>query len=161
MRIVLVQPEIPQNTGNIGRLAAATGAELILVGKLGFSLDEKAIRRSGLDYWKAAEWNGWKKLLVTQISLDEFYELLQKESSNCAFISTKGGSNYYTDIPAGVDILIFGNESSGLPKEIYSSYPQQLYRIPMLDGARSINLATAVGIVLYNQLAKAGFPKLI
>jgi tRNA (cytidine/uridine-2'-O-)-methyltransferase len=139
MKIVLLEPEIPQNTGNIARLAAALGAELWLVGRLGFSLTEKQIRRAGMDYWD--------KVSVVRIpTLEEYYEQIHPES---AFISSKG-AQIYTQIPANTEALVFGNESSGLPLELYDRYPDKLFRIPMAEGIRCINLSSAVAVTAYH-----------
>jgi tRNA (cytidine/uridine-2'-O-)-methyltransferase len=150
MRIVLLEPEIPQNTGNIARLAAATGADLVLVGKLGFDISDKAARRAGMDYWH--------KVRCIQIPvLEDFYPQI---GASTAFISTKA-DRLYTEMPANVDTLVFGNESSGLPAELYNSHSAQLYRIPMREEIRSLNLATSAGIVLYHMLAQQGFAELV
>jgi tRNA (cytidine/uridine-2'-O-)-methyltransferase len=146
MRIVLLEPEIPQNTGNIARMAAATGIELVLVGKLGFFLSDKHARRAGMDYWDKVNYS-------TVPILQDFYPQID---ANCALISTKA-DQLYTEIPDNVDTLIFGNESSGLPAELYGKHSRQLYRIPMQQGIRSLNLATSAGIVLYHLLARQGF----
>lgn len=149
MILVLLEPEIPQNTGNIGRLASAAGAELWLVGRLGFALTNRHMKRSGMDYWD--------KVTLRRIpTLAEFYPLITPET---AFISTKGHS-LHTGIPADVDMLVFGCEGSGLPQYIYDTYPAQLYRIPMLEGIRSLNLASSAAIALYSYMEKNNFPNL-
>lgn len=148
-KIVLLEPEIPQNTGNIGRLAVALGAELVLVGSLGFDLDEKKLRRAGMDYWS--------KLRLSLISLDEFYSSIDEHT---AFISTKG-SIFYNKLDNNISQIVFGNESSGFPKIIYDKYSDKLYRIPMIKGTRSINLATSVGIVSYHLAYINGFNGLV
>ncbi|MDR2884882.1 MAG: tRNA (cytidine(34)-2'-O)-methyltransferase [Deferribacteraceae bacterium] len=148
-RIVLLEPEIPQNTGNIGRLASALGLELWLVGRLGFSITDKQIRRSGMDYWS--------KVAVRHIAtLDEYYPLI---TPSAAFISTKGVKPY-TDIKDTTE-LVFGSESSGLPAIIYEQYPNNLYRIPMKEGIRSINVSSSVAAVAYHITATTGFIGLV
>jgi len=138
--IVLVEPEIPPNTGNIGRLCLATGSTLHLVKPLGFSLDDKALRRAGLDYWQDVTlrlWDSLPDLLNTLSAEDRFFLLTTKSSRK------------YWDVPfqAG-DYLIFGRESRGLPESLLQAHPSQTVTIPM-QSTRSLNLATAVGIVLY------------
>lgn len=151
-RIVLIEPEIPQNTGNIARLCAATGIELILVGKLGFSIDDKYVKRAAMDYWQYVN--------VTHIkTIDEYLDNLTNEI--CA-ISTKG-HKLYTDINIkenkNIDI-VFGSEGAGLPKFMYEKYSENLYRIPMKEGLRSLNLSSSVAVVAYHMLHKLNFPNI-
>lgn len=150
MRIVLLEPEIPQNTGNIARMAAATNVELWLVGRLGFSLTDKYIRKAGMDYWDKVKLN----VIPT---LAEFYGRINEKT---AFISTKG-SKFYTDIPKDVDTIVFGSESNGLPPEIYAEHSDKLYRIPMLQGIRSLNLASSAAVITYHMLSHSGFDGLL
>lgn len=150
-RIVLLEPEIPQNTGNIARLCSSTGVELVLVGRLGFSLNDKYLKRAAMDYWEDAH--------ITHIkTLDEYFN----QNNNFVAISTKGHNNY-TEIKLNthskIDI-IFGSEGVGLPEFIYKNHAEQLYRIPMKVGARSLNLSSAVAIVSYSLLNKLNFPNL-
>lgn len=150
-RIVLLEPEIPQNTGNIARLCASTGIELILVGRLGFSIDDKHLKRAAMDYWEHVN--------VTHIkSLDEYFE----EDNTFYAISTKGHKNY-TEITINpnnkIDIL-FGSEGAGFPKFVYEKYKERLYRIPMKTGFRSLNLSSSAAIVSYHLLHKLNFPNL-
>lgn len=150
-RIVLLEPEIPQNTGNIARLCASTGIELILVGRLGFSIDDKYLKRAAMDYWE--------RVNVTHIkTLDEYFEA----NNNFYAISTKGHKNY-TEITINsnnkIDIL-FGSEGEGFPKFVYEKYKDRLYRIPMKTGFRSLNLSSSVAIVSYYLLHKLNFPDL-
>lgn len=150
-RIVLIEPEIPQNTGNIARLCACAGLTLVLVGKLGFSLEDKYLKRAGMDYWAHTD-------LVRYASAEEYF---RKEPLFFA-VSTKGGKRY-TDMPVPevpFDI-VFGCESSGLPKFVYESYSDRLYRIPMRESFRSLNLSSSVAAVAYCLLEKKGFPGLI
>lgn len=140
--IVLVEPEIPHNTGAAGRLAIATGSRLHLVKPLGFSLDEKAVRRAGLDYWKHVDLQVWESWAEFQTA---------NQSARQWFLSTKGtGQIWETKFEPG-DHLIFGAETRGLSEDIRSQQkPEQLLRIPMADGPiRSLNLSTSIAIVLY------------
>lgn len=140
MKVALFQPEIPQNTGNIGRLCVATNTPLYLIRPLGFHLDGKEIRRSGLDYWDELDLE-----LVNSIGDIE----TKNPQSRLWYFSTKGAQNY-TDVDyQDSDILVFGNEGGGLSPELYKDKSSQLVRIPMWGPVRSLNLATAAGIVLY------------
>ncbi|WP_300721214.1 tRNA (cytidine(34)-2'-O)-methyltransferase [uncultured Brachyspira sp.] len=150
-RIVLLEPEIPQNTGNIARLCASTGIELILVGRLGFSIDDKYLKRAAMDYWEHVN--------VTYIkTLDEYFEA----NNNFYAISTKGHKNYTEitiNINSKIDIL-FGSEGAGLPNFVYEKYTDRLYRIPMKTESRSLNLSSSTAIVSYHLLYKLNFPNL-
>ena len=143
--IVLVAPEIPQNTGTIGRLAVVTGAVLHLVDPLGFSLEDKYLKRAGLDYWQFLDlhrWSDWEDFLG---SLDSAARLL--------FFSTHGEKSYFAEAYRPGDYLVFGKESAGLPREFYTRYRESLRVIPMPgEHSRSLNLANAVSIVLYEAL---------
>ena len=144
LHIVLIAPEIPQNTGTIGRLCVCTGARLHLLRPLGFSLDESRIRRAGLDYWRFLD-------LRVHDNWDEF--LAAKPPGRLFFASTRGGENLYRARFRDHDCLVFGNESSGLPPSFYERYRERLYRIPMPgEHPRSHNLANAVSIALYEAL---------
>ena len=150
-RIVLLEPEIPQNTGNIARLCASTGIELILVGRLGFSIDDKYLKRAAMDYWEHVN--------VTYIkTLDEYFEA----NNNFYAISTKGHKNYTEitiNINSKIDIL-FGSEGAGLPNFVYEKYTDRLYIIPMKTESRSLNLSSSAAIVSYHLLYKLNFPNL-
>ena len=147
--IVLVAPEIPQNTGTIGRLCVCTDAVLHLVRPLGFSLAESRIRRAGLDYWKFLD-------LRVHETWSDFLAAARPE--RMVFASTKGGRSVYECAFAAGDYLVFGNETSGLPPSFYSRYADSLYLIPMPgQHARSHNLANAVSIVLYEALRQADY----
>lgn len=151
MKIILVNPEIPQNTGNIARLSAGLGVELILAGKRGFSLEDRYLKRAGLDYWKN----------VRLRCIDDLAELkdLIAQTDNVAFIS-KFGTKTYTEIPTGdynETLLIFGNETGGLPSEFHEEYKNQMYRIPMSGNIRSLNIANSVAIVAYDYYRKNNF----
>jgi tRNA (cytidine/uridine-2'-O-)-methyltransferase len=152
MKVVLLCPEIPQNTGNIIRLCACTGVTLILVGPLGFSLSDKSLKRSGLDYHELAS----VKYIENKISFFSEYSL---DKYNYYFIS-KRGERLYTEINLDGEresLLIFGNETQGLPACFYLYYYDNLYRIPMVKEARCLNLSNAVSLVLYSLLLKQNF----
>lgn len=142
--IVLFTPEIPTNTGNIGRLSLAAGCHLHLVKPLGFELDDTRLKRAGLDYWQHVS-------LFTYEGMEEFFRLHQGKPM--AFLSSHGNKDYCS-IPFVEDIfLIFGKESVGLPEEVTTAYPEQLYKIPIHSPhIRSLNLANAVSIVVYEGL---------
>ena len=140
LHIVLIEPEIPQNTGNIGRLCVATGARLHLVGPLGFSLDEKKIRRSGLDYWDSLDFRTWDRLEDLQAAMPE---------ARFWYLSSKVERPYWDVEFRDGDCLVFGRESKGLPASLLAAHPQSAVTIPMTEGTRSINLSTSTGIVLY------------
>ena len=146
--VALIEPEIPPNTGNIARLCAATFTPLHLVGKLGFRIDEKAVKRAGLDYWDEVD-------LRTHLNIESLYESL----SECRFVyfSTKG-ERAYTDFDyAPGDCLVFGRETKGLPNDLLSANRDRCLTIPMPNPrVRSLNLATSVGIVLYEALSSTG-----
>ena len=151
MNIVLVYPEIPQNTGNIARTCAVTGSTLHLVKPLGFDIDEKAVRRAGLDYWD-------KVSLRVYENLDEFFK--QNENGRFWFLSTKADHSD-TDVEYSEnDYLIFGKETHGLPEPLLKENYQQTLRIPMLPTLRSLNLSNSVAIVLYEALRQLGFVNL-
>ena len=137
--VVLVEPEIPPNTGNIGRLCLATGSTLHLVKPLGFSIDDRALKRAGLDYWKEVDVELW----------DSFAELAaQHPSGRFFFLTTKSKRAYYDVSFRPGDFLVFGRETKGLPESLLARHREELLTIPM-RGTRSLNLATAVGIVLF------------
>lgn len=149
--VILVEPEIPQNTGNISRTCAATGSTLHLVGKLGFSLDDKYLKRAGLDYWHLLS-------LHRHDTLEECLAFLNHPQ--CFYLSTKAPSCYSAvEYPPGC-ALIFGKETRGLPEDLLREKRQSCVRIPMMDDARSLNLSNAVAIVLYEALRQQGFPGL-
>lgn len=143
-QICLFRPEIPQNTGNIGRLAAATQSRLHLVRPFGFSASDKNLRRAGLDYWP---------FLDLEIH-DDLETLLDRFAGRFAYFSTKG-TKLYTQVPEDVDLLIFGQETKGLPGWVFEKWPDHAYKIPMFhEGVRSLNLANAVSVVLYDHLMR-------
>ncbi|HCE47044.1 MAG TPA: tRNA (uridine(34)/cytosine(34)/5-carboxymethylaminomethyluridine(34)-2'-O)-methyltransferase TrmL [Lentisphaeria bacterium] len=139
--IVLVHPEIPQNTGNIGRVCVNTESRLHLIKPLGFSMEDKYLKRAGMDYWKHVD-------LVVYENTDEFFEA--NKSSQLYFFSTKGGKKYWDCPYEKGSFLVFGNESSGLPEEIYRNHLKEMYTIPMPGKhARSMNLGNAVAVAVY------------
>ena len=141
MHIVLVNPEIPQNTGNIARTCAATGSHLHLVRPLGFSLADKYLKRAGLDYWQYLQ-------LAVYDNWDDY--LARAKPGRMLFLSTKGGRSLYDTAFEPGDALVFGSESSGLPEPFYERYRDSLVRIPMPGPhARSLNLANAASVALY------------
>ena len=153
LHIVLVEPEIPPNTGNIARSAAATDSVLHLVKPLGFSLDEKSLRRAGLDYWP------YVKLEVHE-SLDEF---LAKYEGRRMWLSTTKGGRYYTEAEyRDEDMILFGKETAGLSREFIESRKEWAVRIPMSESTRlrSFNLSNAANIILFEALRQLGFPGL-
>ena len=149
VNVVLVEPEIPPNTGNVGRLCLATGAHLHLVKPLGFSLEDKALKRAGLDYWADVK-----------VSLWDSFEVLQAAQSSDAryfYLTTKSKRAYWDTKFKRGDFLVFGRETKGLPEPLLASNPDHCLTIPMPGSTRSLNLATSVGIVLYEavrQLSK-------
>ncbi|HIE13246.1 MAG TPA: tRNA (uridine(34)/cytosine(34)/5-carboxymethylaminomethyluridine(34)-2'-O)-methyltransferase TrmL [Desulfotomaculum sp.] len=151
MNVVLVEPEIPANTGNIARTCAATGTRLHLVRPLGFATDDKHLKRAGLDYWH----------LVEVLYYDSFGELHRAYRQHDFYFSTTRATRWYTDVVyAAGSFLVFGKETAGLPDQILEAFPDRLIRIPKAAGARSLNLANAVAIVLYEALRQQGFPGL-
>ena len=150
--IVLVEPEIPPNTGNIGRLCAATGAHLHLVGMLGFSLDDKHMKRAGLDYWPEVKLHQWETL----------QQLQEKNPRGRFWYTSKKATQSYTDIifESG-DFFVFGKETLGLPEELLASEANRSILIPILSPAvRSLNLANSAAIILYEALRQTGQLKL-
>jgi len=146
LNIVLVEPEIPNNTGNIGRLALGSGSHLHLVKPFGFEISDSRLKRAGLDYWK--------HLSVTYYeNIDEFFKI--NKDKKMAFLSSHGEENHW-DIPFEDDLfLIFGKESVGLPKSIIENHKDHLYKIPLYsEHVRSLNLANAVSIVIYEGLSQ-------
>jgi tRNA (cytidine/uridine-2'-O-)-methyltransferase len=139
--VVLVEPEIPPNTGNVGRLCLATGAHLHLIKPLGFSLEDKALRRAGLDYWREVRVTVWD-------SLDAMIAA-QAQDARYFFLTTKTKRPYWEEKFSHGDFLVFGRETKGLPEPLLEANRDRCLTIPMPGSTRSLNLATAVGIVLY------------
>lgn len=149
MHVVLVEPEIPYNTGNIARTCAVTGTVLHLVKPLGFSVEDKYLKRAGLDYWHLVE-----------IHYHDSFEQLREEYPDKKFhlVTTKAG-RHYTEVSYGPDdFLVFGKETAGLPADLLKVNREDCIRIPMLDQARSLNLSNAVAIVVYEVWRQQGFP---
>ena len=152
MHLVLVNPEIPQNTGNIARTCAATGAVLHLIEPLGFSLSDRYLKRAGLDYWHLMTYR-------VHPSLEAF--LREYPGASMHFASTKGSHLYTEAHYADGDFLVFGRETRGLPENLLEKFPDRCIRIPMRADARSLNLANSAAIVLYEALRQQGFPDLL
>src|SRR5207247_1898836 len=148
LHVALVEPHIPPNTGNIARLCAATGTPLHLVEPLGFSLDAPELKRAGLDYWDAVD-------LWMHRDWHAFRDVVSRD--RCLYFSAHAERSFWTAPYHDRAVLVFGNESDGLPDRIREKPADRLYRIPMLDTVRSLNLATAVGIVLYEALRQQGW----
>lgn len=157
IHLVLVEPEIPPNTGNIARSCAATGSVLHLVKPLGFSIDDKTLKRAGLDYWP------FVKLEVHE-SLTAFLEAYkEKLAEHSVYFATTKGERRYTDVAyKDGDMILFGRETAGLPRDLIARYQSQSIRIPMSGDTRlrSLNLANSVNIVLFEALRQMGFPEL-
>lgn len=148
LNIVLFEPEIPANTGNIGRTCVATGTRLHLIEPLGFQLTEKAIRRSGMDYWKDLD-------VTTYVNYEEFLEMNPNAK---IYMATTKGKHVYSDVTYEPDCYImFGKESAGIPEEILVEHPEECVRIPMIGETRSLNLSNSVAIVLYEALRQNQF----
>ena len=139
--VVLVEPEIPPNTGNIGRLCLATGAHLHLVQPLGFSIDDRTLKRAGLDYWAAVQVTIWESFAALQSA--------QPNDARYFFLTTKTPRVYWDARFRDGDFLVFGRETKGLPESLLAANANTLLTIPMNTATRSLNLATSVGIVLY------------
>ena len=148
----MVEPEIPPNTGNIARTCAATGAKLHLVHPLGFKVDDKSVKRAGLDYWDKVE-------IEEHESLEKFLDKYKPEETNMFFATTKGKHVYsepnYKDLEEV--FLLFGRETKGLPEDLLQKYINKTIRIPMRTTLRSLNLANSVNIVLYDVLRQKNF----
>ena len=152
INIVMVEPEIPQNTGNIARTCAATGGKLHLVEPLGFSIDDKYLKRAGLDYWDKLD-------IEKHTSLEAFLEKYKPEENNMYFVTTKGQTCYSDVDYSKLDevFLLFGKETKGLPEDLLQKYIENTIRIPMRPTLRSLNLSNSVAIVIYEVLRQAKF----
>jgi tRNA (cytidine/uridine-2'-O-)-methyltransferase len=148
MKVILYQPQIPQNTGNIVRTCAVTGCDLIMVKPLGFSTDDRWLKRAGLDYWEGVE--------VTLIdNLEDYLE--QRQGPSFYFFSSKA-KTLYTSVTYQADTsLIFGSETSGLPPSLMEKWLERFVTLPMVPGVRCLNLATSVGIAIYEAWRQQGF----
>lgn len=148
INIVLLEPEIPANTGNIGRTCVATNTRLHLIEPLGFRLDEKSLKRAGMDYWKDLD-------VTTYIDYQDF---LDKNPGAKIYMATTKAQNVYTDVSFEEDCYImFGKESAGIPEEILVNHKEDCIRIPMVGDIRSLNLGNSVAIVLYEALRQNNF----
>ena len=152
MHIVLVEPEIPQNTGNIARTCAAIGAKLHLVYPLGFNISEKQVKRAGLDYWNKLE-------IEEHTNFKEFLNKYKPEENNMFFVTTKG-KHVYSDVDYSEmeDVyILFGKETKGLPEDLLQKYMNKDIRIPMRETLRSLNLSNSVAIIVYEILRQVNF----
>lgn len=150
INIVMVEPEIPQNTGNVARTCAATGARLHLVGPMGFKIDDKKLKRAGLDYWQYLD-------ITYYDSIDDFFA---KNSGQFYYFTTKA-RNVYSDIEYPDNCyLLFGKETKGLPEELLLENKENCVRLPMIENARSLNLSNTVAIATYEVLRQWNFPEL-
>lgn len=151
MHVVLHEPEIPANTGNIGRTCVATGTSLHLIEPLGFKIDDKSIKRAGMDYWDKLD-------LHTYVNYEDF---CQKNPDAKVWYATTKAKQCYSDVSFGPnDYIMFGKESAGIPEEILVEHEDSCIRIPMSPDIRSLNLSNSVAIVLYEALRQTGFADL-
>ena len=155
LNIVLVEPEIPQNTGNIARTCAALGAKLHLVYPLGFSISEKQVKRAGLDYWDKLD-------IEEHLNFKEFLDKYKPEENNMFFVTTKGKHVYDEPDYKNMDeiFILFGKETKGLPEDTLKKYLDKTIRIPMREGLRSLNLSNSVAIVAYDICRQTEFNSL-
>jgi tRNA (cytidine/uridine-2'-O-)-methyltransferase len=150
MQIVLVEPEIPPNTGNVARLCAATRSTLHLIEPCGFKLDDTQLKRAGMDYWQHVEWHRWPNWAA--------FEKKVPQGARLWFVESKGPRLYTEANFAPEDYLVFGRETAGLPKQLVQSNPDRWLRIPMFNAkARSLNLSNCVALVLFEALRQQGF----
>jgi hypothetical protein len=148
MNIVLHEPEIPANTGNIGRTCVATGTSLHLIKPLGFDISDKAVRRAGMDYWKELDLHVY----------ENFEEFVEKNPGARIYMATTKARKAYTEVEyKGNDFIMFGKESAGIPEEILVKYEDTSVRIPMIGEIRSLNLSNSVSIILYEALRQQDF----
>jgi len=151
INLVLVEPEIPSNTGNIARTCAATGARLHLVKPLGFDISDKAVKRAGLDYWHLVDISVYE-------NIDEFFE--KNSDANIWLATTKAPRDYSEAHFTDECYILFGKETAGLPKWLREKYYDRCIRIPMISEARSLNLSNSAAILCYEALRQGGFPGL-
>ena len=152
INIVLVEPEIPQNTGNIARTCAVTGSRLHLVRPLGFDISDKAVKRAGLDYWHLVDIHVYE-------NIDSF---LEQHGEEKLWLATTNGSRCFTDVSFEEDCwLVFGKETAGLPEWLRLRYPNRCIRIPMREEARSMNLGNSVAVMCYEALRQNGYKGLL
>ncbi len=151
LHIVLLEPEIPANTGNIGRTCVAAGARLHLIEPMGFQINEKQVRRAGLDYWDKLDYRIY----------DSYPDFLQKNPEAKIYMATTKAKHIYSEVVFEEDCYImFGKESAGIPEDILVEHEEETIRIPMLGDIRSLNLGNSVAIVLYEALRQQGFQNL-
>jgi len=163
IEVVLVEPEIPQNTGNIARTCAAIGAHLHLVEPLGFSIEERAVRRAGLDYWpylSVSVWPDLARLMAVIDPIDDSNQRAGEEPAGLYYATTKGQTVYSDVLYPKRTVLFFGKETKGLPEELLLAHPERCLRIPMLPGRRSLNLSNAVAIMVYEVQRQHDYPGL-
>ena len=151
LNIVLVEPEIPQNTGNIARTCAATGARLHIIEPMGFKIDDKKLKRAGLDYWYLLD-------ITYYPSIEDFFA---KNDGSFYFLTTKGRQIYSQAEFNGETYIIFGKETKGLPEELLKDNPEKCLRVPMIAEARSLNLSNTVALVAYEVLRQWNFEGLL
>ncbi|HUR46021.1 MAG TPA: tRNA (cytidine(34)-2'-O)-methyltransferase [Candidatus Saccharimonadales bacterium] len=150
MHIVLVEPEIPPNTGNIARLCAATKTHLHLIEPFGFNLDDRQLKRAGMDYWQHVDWKRWANWTGFAAQVPQ--------GSKLWFIESGGSKHYAEAVYSPEDYLVFGRETAGLPKELLTAHPDTWLRIPMFNEAsRSLNLSNCAALVLFEALRQQGF----
>src|ERR1041385_7331782 len=150
MNIVLLEPEIPPNTGNVARLCAVTKSALHLIEPFGFALDDAQLKRAGMDYWRHVEWHRWKNWAAFQSSAPA--------SARLWFVESNGPRLYTEAAFAQDDYLVFGRETAGLPKQLLEEHRERWLRIPMFNpSARSLNLSNCVALVLFEALRQQGF----
>jgi tRNA (cytidine/uridine-2'-O-)-methyltransferase len=151
MNVVLLEPEIPPNTGNVARLCAATKSVLHLIEPFGFKLDDSQLKRAGMDYWQQVEWHRWK-------SWTAFESAHRTDATKFWFVES-GGSKIYSEVKFSPDdFLVFGRETAGLPKQLLENYGENWLRIPMFNAqSRSLNLSNCVALVLFEALRQQGF----
>lgn len=152
MNIILHEPEIPFNTGNVGRTCDATGSKLHLIKPLGFSVEDKYLKRSGMDYWKHLDVKYY----------ENFEDFIIKNNNPKIFMATTKSKQLYTEVKYNEnDFIMFGGESKGIPEEILVNYENTSIRIPMIKDRRSLNLSSSVALVLYEALRQNNFPSLV
>ena len=151
LNVVLVEPEIPQNTGNIARTCAATGARLHIVRPMGFEIDDKKLKRAGLDYWHLLD-------LTYYDNIEDFFE--KNKDGRFFFFTTKARHTYSDQNYPENSFLIFGKETAGLPEELLLQHPDECVRLPMRGPARSLNLSNTVCVAVYEVLRQWDFPEL-
>lgn len=157
LHVALVEPEIPPNTGNVARLCAATGCVLHLIGRLAFRIDAQAVRRAGLDYWEEVELHQHRSYEEAEANVRAARRRGPGETEPRSFFFSSHAERSYLDVDyRRGDVLVFGRESVGLPPELLAKHPDQVVGIPMLGRVRSLNLANAVSIAVYEALRQLG-----